>query len=753
MHRSHSRTRLIARALACAALVLGILPASPSSAIAAPGNLTFTGRGWGHGIGLSQYGAKGFAENGKLPNGTAATGPNIAAYYYPGSVAKALASSTDKTILVNLDSAANYASGGNAGYTQTSWSIRPGASGTTLTIDVGSVALSYANGPYTFTGSGTTIVVKDKNGTAVKGSPFSGTINVTPSGGSPALSMVTGASGPFDHTYVRYRGGLRMASSGGKIKLINKLTMQQYLYGVVPRESPSSWNLEALKAQAIVARSYAWTSGGEMYCTTRSQVYNGHSKLNSDGSTSLHEASSSNIAVDQTLRVYVTYNGSVIRTFFHSSSGGHTANLTDVWLSGTMQPYYTGVADPYCASPTYDPWTPVTMPALTVASKLAAKVTGEPSGAGTSVWVTGFGVNRALSGFVKTADIVWSNGAVTKGVSGDTIRSALSLPSTKFYVGGPYTRIALGDRYSTAAAISKSSYPSAGSASVAVVVNGTDEKFADALTASALGGTANGPVLLTYSGSLPAATKTELGRLKPAKVFVIGGTGSVTDAVLDGVKSAAGTTNVVRLGGLNRYEVAANVAREIAKTSPTPTKVMIASGEMWPDSAIAAVAAAISKRPLLLVSGRSMPSATADALEELKVTETAVYGGEATIANSVIAQLCALTGEAAPTKRFGVGSNRYEEAAASADWCVATFGATRSIVYVASGEVFPDSVTGGVLAARNKHPLLLTSGAAPANPTAAWLTANKSSISTVTVLGGWGSVSDGCAASLGSLAY
>jgi putative cell wall-binding protein len=418
-----------------------------------------------------------------------------------------------------------------------------------------------------------------------------------------------------------------------------------------------------------------------------------------------------------------------------------------------MQPYYTGVSDPFCASPTYDPWTPVSLSGLTVAAKLAPRISGEPAGAGKTVWVTGMGLDRAHSGFVRRADVYWSNGASTKGVAGDTVRGALGLPSTKFWVGGPFTRIALGDRYATAAAISRSSFPTAGAAAVAVVVNGTDEKFADALTASALGGTANGPVLLTTASGLNSASKYELARLKPAKVYVIGGTASVPEAVLAAVRSASGTTNVVRLGGRDRYSTAALVAREIATMSPTPTKVMIASGEKWPDSAIAAVAAAMSKRPLLLVSGTALPKATADTLKALSAKETAVFGGEATIPGAVIGQICAITGEKAPTKRFGVGTNRYAEAVSAADWSIATFGASPSTVYIASGEVFPDSVTGGVLAARNRHPLVLTSGAAPAYATSSWLSANKSSIVTVTVLGGTGSVSDDCASKLGTAAY
>ncbi len=260
------------------------------------------------------------------------------------------------------------------------------------------------------------------------------------SGGSPGLTQIVDASGPFDHGYVRHRSYLIFSiNEKGKIKCLAKMPMESYLYGVVPREMPSSWHFEAVRAQSIAARSYAYTTSGELYCTTMSQVYNGHSKGSNRATAALHETA--NAAVDATKNLVVKYKGAIVRTYFHSSSGGHTANLGDVWLKSSDwmsdHPYYRGVTDPNegLVGCTHTPWSsPVKISGMTAAAKLAPRISGEPSGAGKTVYVKSIGVSRASSGHARTVSIHWSNGSSTYSVPGDTVRSALSLKSTVFYV-------------------------------------------------------------------------------------------------------------------------------------------------------------------------------------------------------------------------------------------------------------------------------------------------------------------------------
>src|SRR5262249_56034135 len=116
-----------------------------------------------------------------------------------------------------------------------------------------------------------------------------------------------------------YRGAIQVDVETGKLRAINVVGLEQYLYGVVPSEMPYTWAPEALKAQAVAARSYALAtkrSGAfDVYKDTRSQVYLG---LN-------HEKPSTNAAVDATAGKVLMYGGAIAKTYFFSTSGGRTA--------------------------------------------------------------------------------------------------------------------------------------------------------------------------------------------------------------------------------------------------------------------------------------------------------------------------------------------------------------------------------------------------------------------------------------------
>ena len=144
---------------------------------------------------------------------------------------------------------------------------------------------------------------------------------------------------------ISYRGSFDLRLIGDKIVLVNYLDIEDYLKGVVPNEMPASWSKEALKAQAIAARSYAAHSL-LLSTSVTSQVYKGFSS----------EDSRTNVAVDETAGVYVKYKGKPIQTFFFSTSGGKTANVGDVWNSNQSNfPYLVSVEDPYETSK-YSNW-------------------------------------------------------------------------------------------------------------------------------------------------------------------------------------------------------------------------------------------------------------------------------------------------------------------------------------------------------------------------------------------------------------
>lgn len=140
-----------------------------------------------------------------------------------------------------------------------------------------------------------------------------------------------------------YRGVIEFGRYSGKnVTAVNVINMEEYLYSVVPSEMPSSWNIEALKAQAVAARTYvytrrsAYTSEGYDVCdTTQCQAYNGVSSENENSTK----------AVDDTKGQLALYNNEPIYSVFFSSSGGSTDDAENVW--NESYPYLKAVNDKY----------------------------------------------------------------------------------------------------------------------------------------------------------------------------------------------------------------------------------------------------------------------------------------------------------------------------------------------------------------------------------------------------------------------
>ena len=137
----------------------------------------------------------------------------------------------------------------------------------------------------------------------------------------------------------QYYGSFQYIRSGGNLTVVNVVKMQDYIKGVIPYEMSASWPLEALRAQAMCARTYAMSSRRhkdfDLCNTTDCQVYRG---TNSASETT-------DRAVDSTLGMYILYEGKPISAVYHSSDGGATENSENVWTGVT--PYLRGVKDPY----------------------------------------------------------------------------------------------------------------------------------------------------------------------------------------------------------------------------------------------------------------------------------------------------------------------------------------------------------------------------------------------------------------------
>jgi putative cell wall-binding protein len=157
----------------------------------------------------------------------------------------------------------------------------------------------------------------------------------------------------------------------------------------------------------------------------------------------------------------------------------------------------------------------------------------------------------------------------------------------------------------------------------------TGQNFPDALAGAAVAARDGAPVLLVRSDAIPAATASELGRLKPGRIVLLGGPGSVSDAVAD------------RLAGPDRYAAAAAIS---AASYPAdgPATAYVATGTVFSDSLSASALAGRDGGPLLLVRPDSLPAEVADELRRLYPSRVVIVGGPASVSDGVRAAIAAL---------------------------------------------------------------------------------------------------------------
>ncbi len=316
----HAPPRFAVAILLAAALAVFAGPARADQ------TFTFVGHGYGHGVGMPQYGAQGYA----LAGGTY---QQILALYYTGTQIGSTTPNAQIRVLVQRAQASVQASSG------TGLSAHDEASGATVAVPSAAV-VTRANGTYT---------VASPDGVPLAAG-WAGPVLLSPAGASPVELVGTALFGGANRTY---RGAIRVASETGGLAAINVLSLEDYLRGVVPSEMPSSWKPAALEAQAVAARSYALATaapaGGlfDEFADTRSQAYGGI----------LAERAETDAAIAATAGQILTYGGKVATTYFSSSSGGRTANVQEVFPNAQPTPYLVAVDDPYDAASPYHDWT------------------------------------------------------------------------------------------------------------------------------------------------------------------------------------------------------------------------------------------------------------------------------------------------------------------------------------------------------------------------------------------------------------
>jgi stage II sporulation protein D len=368
------------RTLGSLLVALVLLAAAPSAHAAS--RLVIRGAGFGHGIGMSQYGAYGLSLKG-VPY------QQILARYYTGTALAQVAAEPEVRVLLQ---------GGSRKVTFS------GAA------RLGTTPLDSAR-TYNVVRGGSGLVLREGTKRLFTTAP---PLRVDAGGGGALLLNGVSVPGIRDG---RYRGALELRPSGRGISVINALGLESYVRGVVSAESPSAWPAEALKAQAVAARTYAITSragsisdGFDQYADTRSQVYKGVAA----------ERPSTDAAVAATAGQVVTFAGQPVTTFFFSTSGGHTENIENSFVGSAPKPWLKGVADPFDDLSPKHRWKPQTLTMTQAGRKLRGLVKGQFRRIDV--------LQRGASPRIVRARVVGSRG--TTDVTGPQLRTRFSLFDT-----------------------------------------------------------------------------------------------------------------------------------------------------------------------------------------------------------------------------------------------------------------------------------------------------------------------------------
>ena len=331
------------------------------------------GRGWGHGVGMCQWGAYGQARRG-------VSYKKILAHYYRGT--KLVETETSSVRILLADGRQKVTVG-----SEVPFRLLDGK-GEIHELEPGSYSMS------------PTFKVALDPGLPRRALPG-------------PLIFLHGAE-PLDLEGRLYRGNLQLRRIDGRLQVVNVVGVDPYIRGVVSEEVPEDWPLEAVKAQAVAARSYALAQSGErsaiLYADTRSQVYGGVEA----------ESDVGDAAVAGTKRQILTYDGNVANTFFFSSSGGRTANVEDVFGGGTPIPYLVSVPDPDDKWSPHHRWGPVVLPATRLSKLFRAPGTWDA---------------RTVPASGRAKEIVLTTKTGERRLSSTTVRRSLDLRSTWMTIG------------------------------------------------------------------------------------------------------------------------------------------------------------------------------------------------------------------------------------------------------------------------------------------------------------------------------
>ena len=610
--------------------------------LVAPANFAFSGSGWGHGIGMSQWGAYAMANAGK-------TASEILTYYFTGTeIGPAI---DDADVWVSLQNRIRSLTlrlrevNGDIG----SWRLTAD-DGSSIDLTANETA-SFAFDAQEITVSVTTSKDQTLGPTGKIVATWSGTRFDKDLGDTASAIQVIGPNENATSGRQYRFGNLRIKAAEATdtyvsgMQVTNRVSLHdEYIYGI--GEVSNSWPTESLVAQAIAARSFAYnraynadgTLNSRMgacdcmvYDDIRDQNYVGWSKLNSAGGDRW-KAAVDGSTIDETHSNFVLYNGKVVQTFFAAATGGYTQNNEDVW-GGTPRPYYRAVADPWSLMPepaiSVSVWSPRIRSQETLAAAFGL----------TDVAYLDLS-DRFVSGGIRTA-VAYSTTGASATISGEKFRSRVqsvdgdSLQSTWIWKALVSFAETAAPNFSKSVLTERSlgfaKIPGATSTSLVLVQNNSlsSETLALAATYSGLNKSA---LLVTKVSNDAERISQYISEKGITDITVIG---QIDENIITAIQALG--KSVSTISGANPFELANNLAQSLDVT--TGKKYVLVNSNHPGQLAVATSLAVRTKRALLLTGDGLLNLETAQFLMGSDAADVVVVGSTDDVSNAAMASI------------------------------------------------------------------------------------------------------------------
>jgi SpoIID/LytB domain protein len=737
--------RLLSMLVVTVGVTAGLLPLAAPPALAAcpaPGGGTLpplpevradfvvAGRGWGHGVGMSQHGAQGAALLG-------CSADEILRTYYRGATVET--QNVERPVLVGLVSRTDVISV-RVVTGEVVWQIedperewaelpRRQPQGATWRARWDRARQIYR--------------VEDQDGALVwEGGTAARRLRAQlGNGAATRVALPAKSNRQYAHGNLEFLGRTGDEPMSLSVRVP---TMNQYLYGLA--EMPSSWESAALQAQAITGRSYAASRRNvradcrcELVDTPADQVYAGYDKEAESGFGHRWVA-----AVDATPNRVLWHDGRLATGFYSSSHGGQSeSNAFSSFFGGPAVPYLQPVDDsrweqeavraglgrgnPNDPNDSVHAWArgysraqmtsalsslPVDGSSSRTIGRVRTVTTPNPKGAGGRIGHPGrdYGGVRVegehgvatISGLEFLNRLAAANLAVPRRSELFTVRFDPDLACTPIADQSGNTVVTRSSgpgRVDTAAQVSADHWDAAEDV-VLATAGGQDDGYADALSAAALAASLDAPLLLTPADQLLQPVRDELQRLGAQRVRIMGGAAAISAGVEEALRRDGYETS--RVAGPGRFDTA-RAAALAAGASPSGD-VALALGTNWPDAVSAgSLAGSPDRVPTLLTTSDAVPDVTLRALGELEAERVVLIGGSGVIRDAVAQQLRA---EGYEVDRLS-GANRFGTSVAVVRDALGRADDGDRPVLLASGEAFPDALAAGALSARVGGPVVL----------------------------------------------